>query len=109
MGTNAEGNNINVEYEAGSGIGFVIKNQDDLNAAIRKATEDGAIAAATKKPSLLILLHLPLPPPLTCHRQLPLPSLLQLFLYQVMEPQLHPHSLFQIPMLCLPMEEDVLQ
>jgi len=47
--TNAEGNNINVEYEAGSGIGFVIKNQDDLNAAIRKATEDGAIAAATKK------------------------------------------------------------
>jgi len=47
--TTAEGNNINVEYEAGSGIGFVIKNQDDLNAAIRKATEDGSIAAATKK------------------------------------------------------------
>merc|ERR1712113_899419 len=47
--TNAEGNTINVEYEAGNGIGFVIKNQDDLNAAIKKATEDGAIAAATKK------------------------------------------------------------
>merc|ERR1711983_214237 len=47
--TNAEGNIINVEYEAGNGIGFVIKNQDDLNAAIKKATEDGAIAAATKK------------------------------------------------------------
>merc|ERR1711983_39391 len=46
--TNAEGNTINVEYEAGNGIGFVIKNQDDLNAAIKKATEDGAIAAATK-------------------------------------------------------------
>merc|ERR1712086_82264 len=26
--TNAEGNDINVVYEAGSGIGFVIKNQD---------------------------------------------------------------------------------
>merc|ERR550532_1753083 len=49
--TNAEGNTINVEYEAGNGIGFVIKNQDDLNAAIKKATEDGAIAAATKKAS----------------------------------------------------------
>merc|ERR1711915_813395 len=47
--TNAEGNTINVEYEAGNGIGFVIKNQDDLNAAIKKATGDGAIAAATKK------------------------------------------------------------
>merc|ERR1712036_192513 len=47
--TNAEGNIINVEYEAGNGIGFVIKNQDDLNAAIKKATEDGAVAAASKK------------------------------------------------------------
>merc|ERR1711915_667522 len=44
--TNAEGNNINVVYEAGNGIGFVIKNQDDLNAAILKATQDGAVAAA---------------------------------------------------------------
>merc|ERR1711983_212102 len=46
---NAEGNIINVEYEAGNGIGFVIKNRDDLNAAIKKATEDGAVAAASKK------------------------------------------------------------
>ena len=44
--TNAEGNNINVVYEAGNGIGFVIKNQDDLSAAILKATQDGAVAAA---------------------------------------------------------------
>eukprot|EP00090_Calanus_glacialis_P000303 TRINITY_DN1018_c0_g1_i2.p1 TRINITY_DN1018_c0_g1~~TRINITY_DN1018_c0_g1_i2.p1 ORF type:complete len:478 (-),score=178.29 TRINITY_DN1018_c0_g1_i2:195-1481(-) len=47
--TNAEGNKINVVYEAGSGIGFVIKNQDDLNSAISKATEDGAVAVAARK------------------------------------------------------------
>merc|ERR1712106_1004403 len=47
--TNAEGNDINVVYEAGSGIGFVIKNQDDLNAAIKKATDEGAVAVAAKR------------------------------------------------------------
>merc|ERR1712106_1046080 len=47
--TNAEGNDINVVYEAGSGIGFVIKNQDDLNSAIKKATDDGAVAVAAKR------------------------------------------------------------
>merc|ERR1712128_16193 len=47
--TNAEGNDINVVYEAGSGIGFVVKNQDDLNAAISKATEDGAVVAAARQ------------------------------------------------------------
>jgi len=46
---NAEGNAINVVYEAGSGIGFVVKNQDDLNAAVSKATADGAIVAAARK------------------------------------------------------------
>merc|ERR1712128_328842 len=49
--TNAEGNNINVVYEAGSGIGFVVKNQDDLNAAVRKATDDGAVAASRQSES----------------------------------------------------------
>merc|ERR1719476_255675 len=44
--TNPQGNEIEVKYRAGADIGFVIENQEDLNAVILKATEDGAAAAA---------------------------------------------------------------
>merc|ERR1739846_302481 len=43
--TNPQGNQIQVKYRAGADIGFVIENQEDLNAVILKATEDGAAAA----------------------------------------------------------------
>merc|ERR1712106_379250 len=49
---NAEGNEIVVKYKAGADIGFVIENQEELNAAVRKATDDGSVAAAAAKRAL---------------------------------------------------------
>merc|ERR1711892_353625 len=47
--TNAEGNVISVRYKAGADIGFVVENEEELNAAVRKATDDGAVVAAARR------------------------------------------------------------
>merc|ERR1711892_1500372 len=47
--TNAEGNVISVRYKDGSDIGFVVENEEELNAAVRKATDDGAVVAAARR------------------------------------------------------------
>merc|ERR1711892_443165 len=47
--TNAEGNVISVRYKAGAGIGFVVENEEELSAAVRKATDDGAVVAAARR------------------------------------------------------------
>merc|ERR1711970_1544943 len=47
--TNAEGNVISVRYKAGADIGFVVENEEELSAAVRKATDDGAAVAAARR------------------------------------------------------------
>merc|ERR1719245_2824179 len=47
--TNAEGNVISVRYKAGADIGFVVENEEELSAAVRKATDDGAVVAAARR------------------------------------------------------------
>merc|ERR1712106_732462 len=47
--TNTEGNVISVRYKAGANIGFVVENEEELSAAVRKATDDGAVVAAARK------------------------------------------------------------
>jgi len=49
---NAEGNEIVVKYKAGADIGFVIENQEELNAAVRRATNDGSVAAVAARKAL---------------------------------------------------------
>merc|ERR1740124_1828861 len=46
---NAEGNEIIVRYKAGADIGFVVVNEEELNAAVRKATDDGSVAADARR------------------------------------------------------------
>jgi len=43
---NQEGNQIRVEYTAGPDIGFVVKNREELEASLEKATLEGGQAAA---------------------------------------------------------------
>ena len=43
---NAQGNTIVVKYMAGPGIGFVILNEQELSASLKKATSDAAAFAA---------------------------------------------------------------
>ena len=36
-------------YKAGADIGFVVENEEELNQAVRKATDDGAVVAAARR------------------------------------------------------------
>jgi len=51
---NGEGNEIRVEYVAGPGVGFVVQNQDELDASLLKATADGARVAAAATTTNLV-------------------------------------------------------
>ena len=46
---NDDGNEIAVQYRAGADIGFVVENKEELEASVRKATEEGAPKVAKVK------------------------------------------------------------